>query len=277
MRSTVRAALSQVGLLEVIRQTRDAVASLAWLQHNRRFLRRGGGDGLPLPPARLRNLTTASPSVAWFIQSGRAAADSIRELLDRHGVPLAKTTAILDFGCGCGRVIRHWVDAPGAVHGCDYNTHLVDWCHEYLPFGLFETNELTPPLPYDTGSFNLVYALSVFTHLPQPLQQQWIGEMARILTPTGYLLVSTHGESCLDTLTAAERDRFHAGELVVHHDEEAGSNRCGVFCSEDGVRRQFEPSFVMRDFLPNGARGNPPQDLVLLQAVVPQPNMPSPP
>ena len=265
-RLAFKAALRCLGLLDTARQARDAVAALRWIRHNRRFLRRGGGDGLPVPPARLLVLTIASPSAEWFIQSGRAAADSIRELLARNAVPIAQIGSMLDFGCGCGRVVRHWADTRMRVHGCDYNADLVDWCRRRLPFARFDTNNLEPPLRYADASFDLVYALSVFTHLPQTLQQRWIAEMARVLTPTGYLIVSTHGEAYLERLTEVERDRFRAGQLVVHHDEEAGTNRCGVFFSEGYLRRHFAPGFVVRDLTPRGARGNPPQDLALLQA-----------
>lgn len=264
-RTVIRTALDGVGLLDASRRTRDLAAALTWVRHNRRFLRHGGDDGLPVPTARLRILTTASPSVEWFIQSGRAAADSIRELLARNDVPAADIDRMLDFGCGCGRVVRHWAHEPAQVHGCDVGAELVDWCSRRLPFAHFETNDLMPPLPYADASFDLVYALSVFTHLPHPLQQPWMRELSRVLTPTGHLIVSTHGEGCLETLTEVERHGFREGRLVVRNDDEAGTNRCGVFCSEDYVRHHLAPGFVVRDFVPRGARGNPPQDLVLLQ------------
>ena len=265
VRSTLKATLTKLGLLDWVRDTRDTLKALAWIRHNRRFLRRGGSDGLPIPPAQMLTLTTASASIEWFLQSGRAAADSIRELLARNGTSIDQIASTLDFGCGCGRVLRHWADLPNSIHGCDYNPNLVNWCRTHLPFGRFATNNLAPPLPHASASFDLIYALSVFTHLPQPLQKQWSNEMRRVLRPTGRLIISTHGEAYLDALTAVERDRFRSGELVVRHDTEAGSNHCGVFCSEDSLRRQFAPEFMIRDFVAAGARGTPPQDLVLLQ------------
>ena len=261
----MRGTLHRVALIGAARQTRDIAAGLGWLRHDRRFLRHGGGDGLPLPSLRLRILATASPSVEWFIQSGQAAADSLRELLARNEVPIAEIGSMLDFGCGCGRVVRHWANLSTAVHGCDYSTGLVNWCRRRLPFARFETNSLAPTLPYADASFELVYALSVFTHLPRTLQQQWMGELARVLTPNGYLVVSTHGEACLDSLTEVERNRFRDGQLVVRNDAEAGTNRCGVFFSEEYVRLHLATGFLIRDYAPRGARRNPPQDLVLLQ------------
>ena len=267
MRSFVRAVASRLGILELARRARDTIDGLTWAHHNRKFLRRSGGDGLPIPPPRLRILTTASASVEWFLNSGQAAKDSIQELLRDQRISPHQVTRVLDFGCGCGRVVRHWADRSDGVHGCDYNADLVAWCRKHLPFAQFETNQLAPPLhQYGTHSFDLVYALSVFTHLPQPLQRQWVAEMARILRPSGYLIISTHGEACLAPLSKQERAEFHAGELVVSTENEPGTNRCGVYCSEHYVRRHFAPGFIVRTFVPSGARGNPPQDLMLLQS-----------
>ena len=268
-KAVLKAALARLRMLDAARRARDAVTALGWLGHNRRFLRLGGGDGLPIPPARLLMLTTASPSVEWFIQSGRAGADSIREQLARHGVPLASVRTVLDFGCGCGRVLRHWADLPAEVHGCDYNPVLVNYCRQQLSFARFEPNTLEPPLPYPTASFDLVYALSVFTHLPEPLHSRWVAELARVLRPGGHLIISTHGEAYLHTLSGAERERFHAGHLVVRDAEAAGSNRCGVFFSAAYLRDHLAPRFALREHRTRGARGNPPQDLSLLQSCTP--------
>lgn len=266
LRSAVKAVLHTTGLLAPVRRLRDGAEAAGWILHNRRFLADGGDDGLPMPPARLRQLTTASASVEWFVESGRAGADSIRALLDDNGVRLPPTSRLLDFGCGCGRVLRHWAGTEMTVHGCDYNADLIAWCRRHLQFASVETNDLAPPLSYPDGTFDLVYALSVFTHLPAPLQAPWIAEMARVLAPGGHLIVSTHGEAYRDTLTASEVARYDADELVVRNQAEPGSNRCGVFCSPACVKQRFGPLFVVTEHRPRGARGNPPQDLVLLRA-----------
>jgi hypothetical protein len=93
-----------------------------------------------------------------------------------------------------------------------------------------------------------------------------VAELARVLRPGGHLIISTHGEAYLDTLSASEQDRFHAAELIVRDADAAGSNRCGVFFSEAYLRRHLAPRFLLREHITRGARGNPPQDLSLLQA-----------
>lgn len=265
LRATVKRSLADVGLLEPGRQLRDKLRAITWLPHNRRYLSRAGSDGLPIPPARLRLLTTASPSIEWFMESGRAGADAIRNLLAEHDLLLSRQARLLDFGCGCGRVLRHWARDGINVDGCDYNPELIGWCRDRLPFATVDTNQLEPPLPYDQARFDLVYALSVFTHLPEPLQRPWAEELARVTVPGGHLIVSTHGAAYRGALTLDERAHYDAGHLVVKNAAEPGSNRCGVYASPDAVRQTFSPWFMVRAHVPQGASGNPPQDLVLLR------------
>lgn len=223
------------------------------------------GDGLPVPPPRLLFLVTNECDPAWYFASGAAASSSLLELLGRNGVDLAAGAPILDFGCGCGRVIRRWHDLGVELHGTDVNPRLVEWCRDSLPFARFAVNSIEPGLGYAAGSFGLVYAFSVFTHMPAELEAAWIAELRRVLRPGGHLVVSTHGRAYLDRLDATERAAFLAGDTVVRRGAVAGSNWCTTFHPEQAVRRQLASGFDVVDFVPEGAKGNPVQDLTLLR------------
>jgi SAM-dependent methyltransferase len=198
-----------------------------------------------------------------FLSSGALIAETIRELLAVQGAPVESLASILDFGCGCGRVLRHWRDISDriAVHGSDYNRKLLDWCRTHLPFARFMANELSPPLPYADGAFDLVYAISVFTHLPQELQLAWIDELARVTAPGGHVLVTLHGEAFRRVLNDAEKAEFDRGELVVRYPEGSCSNLCAAFHPEDYVRRLFARGLRIADYQP----GRLTQDVVLLR------------
>jgi SAM-dependent methyltransferase len=149
---------------------------------------RVAADGLPVPPRRLIVRVAGTASAEWFLEGGRLGAETIRAALARQGRPLERLDAMLDFGCGCGRVTRYWADLERTrVHGTDANADAVEWCRRNLTFARFEANGLAPPLPYDTASFDLVYALSVFTHLTADLQLAWRDELRRVLRPGGRL------------------------------------------------------------------------------------------
>jgi SAM-dependent methyltransferase len=261
----LRAALFRLGLIGLARRGRDLLRTLRAVPANRPYLIDGAPDGLPIPPASLRILVAATPDIAWFLDSGHRGAESIRVALARNGLTLEAAAPLLDFGCGCGRVVRHFADLGGAVYGADFNPALVEWCSRNLPFGRFETNGLEPPLPFEQGRFGLVYALSVFTHLPEALQSAWMDEVRRVLRPGGYLLFTTHGARYTADLTPAEQERFNAGRLVLRRDDRPGSNVCGAYHPEIYVREQLARGFSVVDFVPEGATGNPWQDLWLLR------------
>ena len=219
----------------------------------------------PLPPAALRNWV-AGTDAQWFLDSGRRGAEAIVEVLAAHGIEFARLPHVLDFGCGCGRVIRHLAGHAGVrLHGTDYNRAAVAWCDEHLRFAEFGTNLLEPPTRYRAQSFDLVYALSVFTHLTQPLQQEWMAELRRILKPQAHLILTVHGEHYVSHVPAAERARFRRGELVVVQPQQVGRNDCGAYHPEVYVRAVLARGFEVVDFRPRGALGNPEQDLYLLR------------
>jgi SAM-dependent methyltransferase len=218
----------------------------------------------PVPPARLVFRVAGTFDRHWFLDSGRRAAQSIRGTLAAHGVDIGALAAILDFGCGCGRVIRHLQDLPGEIHGCDQDGPAIEWCRRNLRGARFAVNTIEPPLTYRDEQFALIYALSVFTHLPARLQRDWMDELRRVLAPGGYLLLSFHGTAYLDVMTDDERMAFQAGRLVVR-DGPPGSNLCGAYHPERYVREVLAAGFSVVDLVVEGATGNPPQDLLLLR------------
>jgi SAM-dependent methyltransferase len=223
------------------------------------------GETLPVPPAKLRIRVAGTADLDWFLESGRLAEQSLRESLGRAGTRLEDMAGILDFGCGCGRVVRRLAALPGEIRGSDLDGVAVDWCRENLAFASFNRNELEPPLPYPSGGLDLVYAFSVLTHLPVPTQDAWMEELKRILRPRGFLVVSTHGERYLERLDPDERAAFERGEVVVRYEEVAGTNLCTTFHPPAYVRDQLGAALELVDEVPEGAKGNPHQDLFLFR------------
>jgi SAM-dependent methyltransferase len=227
---------------------------------------RGAPDGQPLPPAHLIFAVAGTTDVEWFLHGGKLAFDTIKQLLEKNRIPLDSLGSVLDFGAGCGRVVRHWRGQQAQVFGTDYNAESVKWCAANLPAANFALNRLWPPLNYEDEKFDLVYALSVFTHLSEDLQFAWLAELRRIIRPGGLLLITLHGRYYLDeALNEAQRAQFEAGQPVVVCSELSGSNTCNIYHPESYVRERMAEGFAVVDFVPKGARGNPRQDVYLLR------------
>jgi SAM-dependent methyltransferase len=213
-----------------------------------------GAEEFPLPPARLRaQIGPRQADAGLFLASGRRHADLIRELVAAGGSSVEDFNAMLDWGCGCGRIIRHWAHLPKTrVYGCDINPKLVAWCNEHLPFADVRVNDVAPPLPYPDSTFDLVYALSVLTHLPEDLQHAWVRECFRILKPGGNLLTSTMGEYYLSLkrLSDEERRSFEQGNVVVLYEGAPGTSLCSAYHPPEYVREKLAVDFDLVEFRP---------------------------
>jgi SAM-dependent methyltransferase len=160
---------------------------------------RAGPDGLrdagPMPPRRLR-ARTGAPGIREFGQGGRQAADELAAVLEAAGAaPLERYAAVLDFGCGSARVLPHVsARAPGArCAGCDVDPVAIDWAARRHPELEFCRSAFAPPLPFADGSFDLLYSISVFSHLDESMQDRWLRDLARVLRDGAVALLSIHG------------------------------------------------------------------------------------
>lgn len=151
------------------------------------------------PPEHLRKRVHGDAGLATFVNVGRLVAFKIHSLITPLS-PLDTNSRILDFGCGCGRVIQSLRKlAPhSAYFGTDIDAEAIGWCRRELSHvGTFERNNPSPPLPFSDEFFDLVYAISVFTHLPEDMELAWLGELRRVTRRGGHLLLTSHGEDLL--------------------------------------------------------------------------------
>jgi SAM-dependent methyltransferase len=230
-----------------------------------RFRNRLNG-GLPVPPGRLIYLVAGHVRAEWFLRGGRTASEAIRETLEKNGIEIEGLDDILDFGCGVGRIMRHWSSLRHpALHGTDYNPKLVAWCKSNLTFAEFRVNPLSGELPYEPDSFDFVYAFSVFTHLSEELQFHWLDELSRVLRPGGYAYITTHGDYYLNDLSAEQQEQYRSGRLVVRWPEQSGENVCSAFHPESYVREKWAEVFSVVDFIPSGAKGDSEHDVYLVR------------
>ena len=193
-------------------------------------------------------------NVEHFYQSGLLSANFIAATLKKNRLDLDDLLRILDFGCGCGRVARHWQNLAGPeIHGCDYQGPLVRWCQKNLTFGRFEQNGLGTRLSYPDRNFGFIYAISVFTHLDEQSQRFWIGELSRTLMDGGYLMITVHGTTRLAELSAGEQESFRTGRPIFHLKRYSGTNVCAIYHPKMYVEEIFGREFKLMDFMPGGA------------------------
>jgi ubiquinone/menaquinone biosynthesis C-methylase UbiE len=167
---------------------------------------------IPVPPAKLRYRVHGSLDTESFLQVGKILAQNIRDLCAIVGRDIYSFENVLDFGCGSGRVIRYFQDAPTScqLYGTDIDSELVSWCEKYLPHIRWSTNGYQPPLPFADNTFDLIYVISVFTHLDEECQHAWLRELQRVAKPGATIILTVHGEYLINKLASSYQSRIHS-------------------------------------------------------------------
>jgi SAM-dependent methyltransferase len=169
-----------------------------------------------IPPVSILYDILGTCDIEGFYQSGKEHASSVRDIIcqSHNDRPLK----IFEWGCGPARVLQY-LQSPSEdrwdLYGSDYNPKTVDWWRKSFPHIVFLNNELEPPIQAESASFDVIYCISVFTHLSEPLHYKWIDEIMRLLKPGGLFIGTFHGHRFRDQLEIDERKRFDSGEFVV--------------------------------------------------------------
>lgn len=151
--------------------------------------------GFPRDQSLLTRVQTWSSdrSVTFTGFNSFRAMDSI---LRDCGVAPGEGVRLLDWGCGHGRVTRHFLDhwRGAEIVGMDIDAEAIAWCRENLRGGSFEVAPLWPPSPLPDASLDAVFGISVMTHLTAEAQDAWLKELRRLLKPGGLALITFHGK-----------------------------------------------------------------------------------
>lgn len=106
---------------------------------------------------------------------------------------------LLDFGCGWGRHLCVFLKdiRTENLYGTDVDEDVVSVARRLLSDIKISSNEKTPPTEFTDDYFDVVISNSVFSHLSEEQFNAWTVELARIITPGGYLIFTTWGKGLL--------------------------------------------------------------------------------
>jgi SAM-dependent methyltransferase len=159
---------------------------------------------------------------------------------------------VMDFGCGAGRTLRHFMDEAerAELWGVDIDATSIDLLRETVcpPLHVMRS-EYEPPLGLQTASFDLIWSISVFTHLTDN-SLSWLLELHRLLKP-GALLIATYMGRWVSELLAGEPwDEDRIGMNVLRHDHPAIDGAPLVFISDWWLREHWGRAFEVLEIAP---------------------------
>ncbi len=200
----------------------------------------------------------AQDPYAYYEELGRLARRDILAALPTDWSFEGKR--VLDFGCGAGRTLRHFLDEAqtAEVWGADIDAESVDWIDRELspPLRVLR-NEARPPLPQPDGYFDLIWVVSVFTHLVETWSD-WLLELHRVLRPGGLLLVTFMGEGLSELIAGEPWDERRVGMNALRYGQAWELGGPMVFHSPWWIREHWGRAFEVVDVVPNGFATDPP-------------------
>jgi SAM-dependent methyltransferase len=209
-------------------------------------------------------------------------ADLVADALGNTALGLEAGQVVLDFGCSSGRVVRVLAAAYPDIewHGCDPNDDAVSWASDHLAGIHFQHGPEHPPLGGEGGRFDVVYAISIWSHFSERAALAWIGEMARIVRPGGRLVLTAQGSQTIaeqaaagsrpasqvfEILRALYRHGFwFAAEFGAGGDHGVRNPDWGTaFFTSEWLLTYLTPRWRLLGFWPGRAEGS--QDLYVLE------------
>lgn len=209
---------------------------------------------LPRPPRELAARVFAvegwsDPDLAYDELGAQTKRQLVRLLPDDWSFAGKR---ILDFGSGAGRTLRHFrVEAETAEFwAADIDEPSIAWMRENLspPFHAWQST-INPPLGLEHGSFDLIYGISVFTHLTDN-SVQWLLELHRLLKPAGILIATFMGRWNSDWFAKEPWVEDRVGMNVLHHNRDWDSGGPAVLMSEWWVREHWGRAFEFVNIAP---------------------------
>lgn len=223
-------------------------------------------DTFPLPVTEDREGYHGDRHYEYWL-SGLSDCMKISSAAKKHGVKLGRKSRILDFGCASGRVLRHFSAHTNIdTWGCDISENHVLWCNQFLsPDTKIFQNTSLPHLQIEDNFFDVIYAMSVFTHI-EAFETSWLCELRRILKPGGIVYTTVHDERSWNTMP----HDWGAGQAVMQHPQfkkewlkkgfpgdkfvsrwdDTRSYSSNVFYKEAYIKRVWGKFFTIADIIP---------------------------
>jgi SAM-dependent methyltransferase len=147
--------------------------------------------------------------------SGHALASVEAALYARHRAAL--TGAVLEIGCGPGRITRVLAALSDEVIALDVSPRMVEACARNVPGVRAEVGDLRDLSAYGDGAFGAVVASNnVLDVLGDADRRAALAGFARVLAPGGTLLFSSHNQANIPHTRALPRTPREFAAAVYH-------------------------------------------------------------
>src|SRR4029077_2126088 len=133
-------------------------------------------------------------AVEYYFKSGHESAQLFERVVERDLGLNGASLSLLEFASGYGCVTRHLLKARRfRLTACDIHAEANDFNALRLGATAMESSPVPEEFRAGSSRFDLVFALSFFSHMPKATWARWLQALFDVLLPGGHLLFTTHG------------------------------------------------------------------------------------
>jgi 2-polyprenyl-3-methyl-5-hydroxy-6-metoxy-1,4-benzoquinol methylase len=142
------------------------------------------------------NVPTPEVAARKYFANGAESANKLESIVRDHFPSAApnRKVDVLEFASGYGMVTRHLANMPsqGKLLACDIHQQAIDFIRDHLKQPAVMSAHLPEEISFDE-SFDVVFALSFFSHMPEVTFTRWLTKLFAAVSPGGILVFTTHG------------------------------------------------------------------------------------
>lgn len=143
-----------------------------------------------------KNVHKPERAIEQYFSDGFNSASKLAALLRTEcNLNENASFSLLEFAAGYGRVSRHIrkVLPNTNLVACDIHQKAIDFLQRQLGISAVLSKSRPGELSL-SEKFDVVFALSFFSHMPKTSFSNWLRRLASFLKPGGYLIFTTHGK-----------------------------------------------------------------------------------
>lgn len=140
--------------------------------------------------------SSVDKAVKYYFRDGQQSARMLGHLLfSEMGLARGPQTSLLEFASGYGCVTRHLAGALSPVNlvACDIHREACDFIERTLATQAILSSSRPEDLAIESCSYDVVFALSFFSHMPESTWSRWLVCLFDKVRPGGYLIFTTQG------------------------------------------------------------------------------------
>jgi 2-polyprenyl-3-methyl-5-hydroxy-6-metoxy-1,4-benzoquinol methylase len=180
---------------------------------------------------------TKESAIEYYFNNGLDSTQKLSNiLLSTCGFSGKENIRLLEFASGYGCVTRHIKNVIPfcSITACDIHNEAINFVQQKMGAEVILSTSNPENLRINQ-KFDVVFALSFFSHMPKTTSSRWMRQLASFIKPGGYLIFTTHGLKSRKFLSPYESLQFDSDGFYfkpASEQNDISSQEYGTACTK---------------------------------------------